>query len=251
MSPGAASHPIDDLMERASTALVRGDYFAAERLCKRALTKAIAGGEWERAARVCMPLQEARRQKRLLAIDAMRGMVNVVAALETGERLAAGCYLLQPPLVALDARHAREAADEREVPIFVLTREPITRAGLWPVAAVYGPLSLRVRLAPPAGVKAVAGGPGLASPTGDETERPVPVDWFVAAGEALGDSAIAKLNPADPAAHQAMDLADALEAFPDHEKLHQKLEEVCRRAAVEPPPAFPRRRPTIQDPYSF
>lgn len=257
MKTGGASHAIDDLMDRASAALLRTDYFGAERLCCRALERAAASADWERAARVCLPLQEARRQKRLRAIDASAG-VRVISTLQeaqeasraTGEA-AAGCYLFQPPLIALDARRFREAAESKEIPVFVLAREPMTRAGQWPVAAVAGPLSVRARVQPPAGVRPAPDGMSPQCPTGDERVEPISIEWFIAAAEALGDAAIAKANPADPSAHRALDLMDFLDAFPDHEKLHQRLEEACRAAAVEPAPAFPRRRPMVNDPYSF
>ncbi|MCC6677365.1 MAG: hypothetical protein IT436_09490 [Phycisphaerales bacterium] len=240
-------------MERASTALVRTDYFGAERACLRALLKAVAAADWERAARVCMPLQEARRQKRMLAIDATGpGGARLVSRAEpVTAKTGPGCWLFQPPLVALDARRFREAADQREIPVFVMTREPMTRAGEWPVVAVVGQLSVRVRIAPPPGVRPAPGGMSAAHPTGDEVAGPVPIEWFTAAAEALGDSAIARLNPEDPAAHRALDCIDFLDAFPDHEKLHQRLEIECRRAASEPPPVMLRRRPSVQDAYAF
>lgn len=253
MSAGTGPHPIDELMERASLALARTDYFGAERTCLRALAKAAAASDWERAARVCLPLQEARRQKRMLAIDASpQGAVRIVDAPEpVTQKTPAGCVLFQPPLVALEARRFRIAADERELPVFVLTREPMTRAGEWPVVAVVGQLSIRVRLKPPPGVRPAPGGMSGTCPTGDELTGPVPVEWFTAAAEAVGDAAIAKLSPEDPPAHRALDCLDFLDAFPDHEKLHQQLELECRRAAVEPAPRFPRRRPSVQDAYSF
>lgn len=253
VSPGFGSHPVDELMERASLALARTDYFAAERACLRALQKSINASDWERAARVCLPLQEARRQKRMLAIDAAGPAgARIVSRPETVTgRTEAGCYLFQPPLVALDARRFRLAADERELPVFVLTREPMTRAGEWPVVAVVGQLSIRTRLGPPPGVRPVPGGMSNECPTGDTLDGPVPINWFTAAAEALGDSAIRRLNPEDPAAHRALDCAEFLDAFPDHEKLHQQLEAECRRALVEPAPLLPRRRPTVQDAYAF
>ncbi|MFN3311207.1 MAG: ABC transporter permease, partial [Thermomonas sp.] len=45
----------------------RRDYFAAERLCLEALELAHKACDYERMARICLPLQEARRQKRDLA----------------------------------------------------------------------------------------------------------------------------------------------------------------------------------------
>lgn len=69
--PGKGSrHKIDTLMEQASKALVHRRYFEAERLALQALRKAHALLDYERMARILLPLQEARRQKRDLAIDA-------------------------------------------------------------------------------------------------------------------------------------------------------------------------------------
>src|SRR5689334_10244420 len=60
---------IDRMMERASTALEAMRYFEAERLASTALRRAHAAADFERMARILLPLQEARRQKRQLAVD--------------------------------------------------------------------------------------------------------------------------------------------------------------------------------------
>lgn len=57
-------------MEQASVALVERRYFEAERLALQALRKAHAARDYERMARIVLPLQEARRQKRDLAVAA-------------------------------------------------------------------------------------------------------------------------------------------------------------------------------------
>src|SRR5688572_1720456 len=100
---------IDGTMERASAALVAMRYFEAERLCLRALGRAYELFDYERMARILMPLQEARRLKRQLAVDA--GAVRVVgSAAEVRGPVAAGCYLFRPPLIGADARAFRERA---------------------------------------------------------------------------------------------------------------------------------------------
>ncbi len=48
---------IDGLMDRASEALVATDYFLAESLCLKALAKARKAGDFERLARLALPLQ--------------------------------------------------------------------------------------------------------------------------------------------------------------------------------------------------
>jgi len=75
--------------------------------------------------------------------------------------------------------------------------------------------------------------------------------WFLSAIEALGDAAIAGLSAGDPAAWRVDDLVEFLDALPEHEKLHQRLADECRRALHEPEPRTPRRRGVLDDPHSF
>lgn len=227
--------PIDECMEKASAALITTDYFEAERLGLRALGLARSAGDFERMARICMPLLEARRQKRQAAESAGRVIVVTAVPARTLPR-EAGCYFFVPPLIALEARNFREQADRKRVPAFVLCREPMTRAGKWPVAAVgesrlVGGLTVRAQVDPPSAVRFTGEGP-----TRDDSAAPPSLEWFCAAGEALGDAAIAAINPKLPAVFRVEHLLGALDALPDHEKLHQRLEEACRAAVVEPPP---------------
>jgi hypothetical protein len=247
---------IDDVMDRASAALLAADYFACEALCVQALHAAHRARAFERMARILMPLQESRRQRRHEAVDSGRVILvkdpRPPASTSTGGRSSRsqaagdpwppGCYLVCPPLVGVQARDIREALLRTQVPAMVLCREPTTSAGLWPVVAV-GPASdatpmppvVRVRLAPPK----------VLSPEG----APDP-GWMLAAQEALGDAALAKVNPAWPADHRVEDLLEWLDAIPDHEKLAQALEATCREAAMAPPSRLPRRRGK-DDPFSF
>lgn len=248
---------IDSLMERASRALTGREYFAAERLCLEALELAHKACDYERMARICLPLQEARRQKRDLAADAAaRGAIFPVDdELPAPGALRAGCYLVRPPRVGLDGRMLRELADRREVPVIVVVREPRTRAGLWPVVAL-GPVTIRAQIAPPLppppplppqppsagrrGSKARRGSPAAQdarhephAPVDDDRILPR-VEWFLDAAERLGDAALAGLNPARPVLGRVEDLLVRLAAHPDHEKLHQALEAACRDAARLP-----------------
>ncbi|HRJ50067.1 MAG TPA: hypothetical protein PKU91_06020, partial [Phycisphaerales bacterium] len=166
-----------------------------------------------------------------------------------------GLYLAQPPLVAADARQARLNADRRRIPVVILTREPMSRAGersgLWPIVAVGvsmsgKDLSVRAYVAPPAGVR-----PSDRGITRDEMRSEPGMEWYLSACESLGDAAIAKLNPADPAAHRVDDLIEFIDAWPTHEKLHQQLIDECRAAMSQPPPTFERRRGVSENPWSF
>ncbi|MFN0131865.1 MAG: hypothetical protein ACKVW3_04940 [Phycisphaerales bacterium] len=237
---------VDRLMERASHALVATRYFEAERLCVECLRLAHADHDFERMTRVVLPLQEARRQKRQIAVDANRCFL---VAAHPPDVIVPGCYLFQPPLIGADARAFREAADGSKVPVLVLTREPLTRDGKWPVVAV-GVVSVRNKLNPPWPLERVE-----TSKTKDNvdgvTHGPPPVQWFQSAAEALGDSAIARVNPEDPPAWQVEDLVEYLDAHPDHELLHQRLADTCRLAMTQPVPDRKRRRTHLDHPYSF
>ena len=60
----SAARDIDAKMEHASEALARCEYFLCERLAGEALGAAREKNDFERLARICLPLQEARRQIR-------------------------------------------------------------------------------------------------------------------------------------------------------------------------------------------
>lgn len=241
--PPASAGRIDSIMEDASAALVQRKYFAVERLCTEALRASIAGEDFERAARICMPLLEARRLKRQLAIDSGRIEVLSEPVVE-GMTIHPGCYIVCPPRVGAEARNIRQLADAAEIPVVVIAREPATRAGLCPVVAV-GPVTVRAFVAEPAPATAKPAAKGrkgakAAAATARSTPEsifgawaPPPIEWVLAASEALGDAAIAQ-SVAPTAADRACELFARLQACPDHEKLHQRLMEACELAAREP-----------------
>ncbi len=244
---------IDSLMRQASAALVERRYFDCERLAVDALRRSIASSEYDRLARIIMPLQEARRQIRAFAVDSGH-LVEVDRELPTGPTLLPGMYLISPPRVGADGRLLREEAVRREIPVVVIAREPLTQQGLWPVVAI-GPVTIRTRVRPPThmispedAVKKRSPKPGkpvgrgqssVASsraPTPAKADLPVAVtaEWMLAASEALGDAAIAAVPTGLSALARVLALADRLEAVPDHEKLHQRLGEAAREAARIP-----------------
>ena len=55
--------------------------------------------------------------------------------------------------------------------------------------------------------------------------------WFVGAMEQLGDAAIEMLDTGLELDRQIDFLMAALDSVPDHEKLHQALESLCKQAA--------------------
>jgi len=227
---GTATASIDLMMERASEALVRMSYFEAERHAIKALERARHATDFERMSRICLPLQEARRQIRQLAIDAGVRSISTKPTGPGGE-LQAGCILLEPPRIGIEARNLRELAARREIPVMILAREPLTKTGHWPIVGVGDgnpfPVSVRTKVSPPQG--------GL--PT---------LEWFINAQEALGDAAIAKVDPRWPADHRVDDFLEMLPAVPDHEKLIQALAAACAQAALTGVSEVPR-RPGMRD----
>ena len=212
MAGPSRQEKVDELMDAAEKALRGSKWFEAERLAQRALEMARAQDDWGMLARVTLPLQEARRQ-RLQAAMTPKAKVRLVES-EVPEEVTveAGCYLVQPPAVGADARRMRLAALRQEVPAAILCREPRTRLGLCPVVAI-GMMTVRTRIAPPA-----------------DWDKP-DMAWYAGAMEQLGDAAIAMLDTGLELDRQVDFLISALDAVPDHEKLHQALAEVCREAA--------------------
>jgi len=205
--PGAT---IDRLMERASEALNKTNYFEAERLANDALHTAHAAGDNDRMARILLPLQEARRQKRLTAADTGK-LVRLSEKLPEDEHTEPACYLIEPMLVGADARNLRDQADRLEIPTLVVCREPVTREGKWPVVMI-GPVTVRTTTTPP--------------PDDEPT-----IEWMLAASETLGDAAIDHGNKLEDLTQRRDALLDRLGTCKDHEKLHQALEQTCRQLA--------------------
>lgn len=204
---------IDETMEKASRALSSTRYFEAERLAHEALLAAHLESDFARMARIVLPLQEARRQIMQAAADA--GRLTLVDD-STGEieDLQPGCYLVQPMMVAADARRLRLAAREQEIPALVLCREPMAMLGQ-PIVAIAPGMTVRTKVDPP-------------------TNREEPeLSWFMSALEQLGDFAIDSIDPGLSLVKRVDALVDRLEAIPDHEKLHQALAEACEEARRE------------------
>ncbi len=255
---------IDALMEQASTALVARQYFQTERLCLDALEQAFRAADFHRMARIILPLQEARRQKRDIAVETSKVSVVDSVVPNPGE-IKAGMYLIKPPRVGLDGRLLREAADREEIPVLIVVREPTTRAGLCPVVAL-GPVTVRTRVAEyvPRTKNPSKGGKGVDSKSAkkpikgkadntnadDKTAELIPdAAWMLAASEALGDASIAEIDPARPVVSRVEELYLRLQGIPDHEKLHQALRATCEEAARLGPAALKRRAEIDDDEF--
>lgn len=205
---------IDALMEQAEAAMARTQWFEAERIAEKAMRLARQGADFERMARIVLPLQEARRQRYQLALDV--GTITIIDASVTEETtVEEGCYLVRPPQVGADARRLRLAALQQEIPVAVVCREPLTMLKLCPVVAIGPGVTVRTKVDPP-----------------DDADAPT-LDWFVNAMEELGDAAVDELDPQMATLKRLDALLGRVEAIPDHEGLHHALAETCRIAARE------------------
>ena len=95
-----AEERIDHLMEQATDALTGTRYFECERLALEAMTLAHSARDFDRMARIVMPLQESRRLRRQLASDVKK--LNKLNAYDQLEKLLhGGAVLLAVILAAL------------------------------------------------------------------------------------------------------------------------------------------------------
>ncbi|MAD18623.1 MAG: hypothetical protein CMJ52_00145 [Planctomycetaceae bacterium] len=204
---------IESLLEKTETAMKRAAWFEAERHAVAALDLAIESTDHESAARACVPLQAARHQRAVAAIEAADGHVDVLDSVPGEiESVEAGVYLVEPNGVGADARRLRIAALQLEVPVLVVCREPVNRMGLVTIVAIGGS-TVRARVEPPADLEQ----PDLA--------------WTLAALERLGDEAIEGLDPGLSGPQRIDALRAALDSVTDHERLHHALAEALRDAA--------------------
>jgi len=255
---------IDPIMERASAALAARDYLACESACLEALGMARDASAWAIYARVLLPLQEARRQRRMIAAD---GSIRLGCERTEGELAsslqshAPACLCVTPPFRVEDAAALRHAARSRYLEI--LFAEPVASevdhdAGAAERWRVHAPslTALAVDVEPPS--------PKLREiwwPPADSEESPCPdatdmtaekkipgscidpandrqraADWFLDAGEALGDEALRRwAGRADQGPEALAELEQLVEQVPDHELLHQRLASVARELARRDP----------------
>ncbi|NBC11066.1 MAG: hypothetical protein GVY24_04925, partial [Planctomycetes bacterium] len=201
----AAPTTTHTLMEAASRALAAMDYLTCEARCLEALAQARAAGAWAEYARILLPLQEARRQRRMIACDA--GVWTVGQPADLDRVPEAGCVVVLPPMTAPDAAQleADAHAARRHVEVLHVTSDPA--AAQWSVASFRGP-SVACALPAPA------------------NQHP-DVRWYLEAGETLGDAAIAQVEADGDAPPGSVRRVDRLQAMlavvVDHEKLHQRL----------------------------
>lgn len=222
-------------MEDASQALVQMDYLECEAQALRALALAEVERDWPYFARILLPLQEARRQRR---ISAGEGVLRLGTATLTDapadwlEQLEpAGCLVVTPPHTTNDAALLETQARRARLPVEVLYAQP--RGDVWTLQT-HAALQVQVDVpAPPAEALERWVGPA------EQRAQPALARWIMRALESLGDAAMAHalghLPPGDPHP-QLTALLTALDAVTDHELLHQRLA-AAAHALMQPPTA--------------
>jgi hypothetical protein len=222
------------MMENASQALADGLYLDAALACYEALLFAREEHDFGRMKRICLPMLEAQRYLRQNALDT-RVIHHIAISTDIPPEPGNECYLFAPNFIGADARRFRAAANDAGIGVFILTREPTTSNGLWPVVGVADRV-VRIRIEPP-------------------TDNTPTANWFAHAAEALGDQAIVDAlkasNQDDPKPWIVDDFLDRLDACPEHEKFIKALADACDDAINSPIPTRKRRRGIIDDPYSF
>lgn len=210
-----ATNKIDELIQQADKELTKNKCFVAERLAVKALILARHDAIFSKMAASIEPLSKARTQRLEQALEKAKSVSIINEAFPDDVRIKPGCYLVQPPLVAVDARRFRLIALENEIPIAVVCREPTTELKQCPIVALCGNVVVRTKIDPP-----------------DDPDKP-DVQWIKDALLELGDWAVQSADVTMPIHRLVDEMMTRLDAIPEHEALHQALREACLKAEQE------------------
>ena len=217
MSQSTTKEPLHTELANAKSALKAKKAFEAERIALSVLETARSSCDFMSMCKALPILRDARVLRVEAALNAADGIRVLESRLEEGQVVEPGCYLVEPPHVGADARNLRLAALEQEVPVAIICREPLTQMQLRPIVAI-GRITVRARVLP-----------------ADDDASP-DLDWFLAAMNEIGETAIESLDTGAAILKQIDGLMDRLDSIPDHPRLHDALEEICQIAdsAQEP-----------------
>ena len=245
-----AHDELDVLMERASKALAEMDYRQCEALSLDALAQARRQGDWPFYARVLLPLQESRRQRRMIAAD---GGIRLGTGSMEGEpddllvAIGDGCVVLTRPHDAAAARALADAATRRKRCVLVLLADNEADAAVWTMRSFRGPDVACDRPAPanelvdrwwPVEADKVGGDEaGIKAHQQQVNRAAQAADWFLSAAEALGNAALAKVAGKLRCPERVEALEQCLQVVTDHEILHQRLGDAAREAGTASKPA--------------
>ena len=222
---------IDQIMECASDALRRMNYLECESLCLQALAEVRSQSNWVYYSRVLLPLQEARRQRRMIAAGGVvrLGSTDLPAAMSKWpDNKPDGCIVLTDPHKAQTAQQLEADARQQRRHIEVLFADCQSFEETWTLRSYQGPEVSCDVAAPP-----VDWLDCWLAPTPPPSEQSVKnafraADWFLNSAEALGDAAMAQIDASANAQVRVEALEQCLHVVSDHEILHQKLGEAVR-----------------------
>jgi len=206
---------LDQQMQHASQRLADLDYLGCEALCLGALAEARQAESWTAYARILLPLQECRRQRRLIAADAAVQLGTNACWADTRD----GCVAVTHPLDRDAADKAVRHAAERGRHVEVLWCDNPAEADVWTIKTVTGPTVSCDVPAPPA---------ELVHQRVDPGRHHAAAHWFIAASETLGNAALASVEAPLGTLDRVGQLEAMLAAVGDHELLHQRLADAAR-----------------------
>jgi len=218
---------LDQLMGTASAALAQMDYLACEERCLEALALASNQKNWSYYARILLPLQEARRQRRLIAAE---GVIRLGSEKLLGDPILwlrqanPGCLVLTGPHDQRIGRKLVQAIRRQRLYVEVLLAKTPAVRGKWTLMAIEGPnVSCQVAAAPNQWVDRWHEPRKYSDPVDGELSAYGPADWFLDASEALGNAALEQVKAPLGDPWRLRLLERCLQVVVDHEILHQEL----------------------------
>jgi len=229
---------IQDIMELASRDLAEMRYLDCESKCLEALELAISTERWNTVARIVLPLQEARRQRRMIAAEAGLWVMPVDWQDSLDDAMdgrEAGCLWVHDQELA---QAWQTSVRERGWMAEVLWGQ-VSDESVWQVTTLgHALITAEVPgLANSCWGKWMAQGSSLwsADVVAGEASMPTPGDWYVGAIEALGDAVLSGVDSEMGSRDRVDALLSGLELVPDHELLHQGVAEACRMLSRHKP----------------
>lgn len=209
-----------EAMEAASQALVAMDYLGSEAICLVALKQARQEKDWDSYARILMPLQEARRQRRMIAADAELyfGSSEPISSLD---RLT-GCIVATQPMTREQVHQLDQQARQANGFVEWLWADNSIDASTWTIRSFTGPdVSCQVPAPPRAWLDCWTAG-------NSEINQLTAAHWFIEASEKLGDAALEQVTAPAGSIERLEQLEAMLDVVTDHEILHQRLGDAAR-----------------------
>lgn len=226
-----ATETLDQVMEQASQALAEMSYLRCERLCEQAMTMAVDAGRWTYASRILLPLQESRRQRRMIAADGVirLGTADVDRASLSQwvwswiEQHQAGCLAVDVS-DGLNLETIRKQIRDAGFYVELLGIEARGQ-DRWTICVGHGPDSIRCEVGAPQASM-------MDQDVADCDEHMQAAGWFLEALELLGDAAYASMKTRVDALQRVAALQRAVTMVGDHELLHQHLGAAMREIAL-------------------